>query len=367
MNTDNSKTQILIVDDQPNNLRLLAGILKGHGYSVRSLQKGEAVYLSVLNSPPELILLDIIMPDLDGYAVCEQLKADDRTAQIPIIFISALHDSDEKVKAFSVGGVDYVTKPFDERELLLRVKTHLTIQAAQQQIEEQNRQLQQEIADRKRAEEQIKTALEEKRVLLQELYHRTKNNLAVVSSMLSIQADMIRDPQVQQIFHDTQHRIKAMALVHQMLYRSESLSRIHMGEYIQDLGEQLLLSYGMADKVSLLVEIDDIYFLIDTAIPCGMIFNELLSNAMKYAFPEDMTGEIRIKIDRTAQGMIEMDVRDNGVGMAEDFDFRSEKTFGVQNVVSLVEHQLRGTISFGANNGVRCVIRFEEPFYRERM
>ncbi|MDM8523825.1 response regulator [Desulfococcaceae bacterium HSG8] len=149
-----SDAGILVVDDHPDNLRMLSDILKKQGYKIRSLRKGEAVFSSALKSPPDIILLDIMMPVMDGYEVCEQLKADERTRDIPVIFISALHEIDEKVRAFSVGGVDYITKPFQEEEVLARVKTYLSIRYMQKRLEEKNFRLRKEIDERKRAEEE---------------------------------------------------------------------------------------------------------------------------------------------------------------------------------------------------------------------
>jgi len=133
-----SKSDILIVDDKPENLRLLSGILKEQGYAVRTLRKSLMVSASVDKFPPDIILLDIMMPDMDGYEVCMQLKANERTRDIPVVFISALNESADKVKAFSVGGVDYITKPFQEEEVLSRVQTHLSIHSLQKQLEMQN-------------------------------------------------------------------------------------------------------------------------------------------------------------------------------------------------------------------------------------
>ncbi|MDM8523824.1 diguanylate cyclase [Desulfococcaceae bacterium HSG8] len=144
-----SDAGILIVDDNTGNLRVLSGILKEQGYGIRSLRKPEAVFSSVLKFPPDIILLDIMMPVTDGYEVCEQLKADERTRDIPVIFISALHETDEKVRAFSVGGVDYVTKPFQEEEVLMRVRTHLTLRRIRISLE-------QEIAERELAEKELR-------------------------------------------------------------------------------------------------------------------------------------------------------------------------------------------------------------------
>ncbi|WP_129672079.1 diguanylate cyclase [Candidatus Chloroploca sp. Khr17] len=132
---------ILIVDDTPANLRLLAQLLADHQYEVRPVTKGTAALAAVRAAAPDLILLDIRMPDLDGYSVCEQLKADEATRSIPIIFLSALGDTDDKLKAFQVGGVDYITKPFHPEEVLARVRTHLALEQARSALEVANREL----------------------------------------------------------------------------------------------------------------------------------------------------------------------------------------------------------------------------------
>ena len=167
----NSTISILIVDDMRENLRLLSDLLSGCGYQVRPTLNGEQALASVRIHPPDLILLDIMMPGLDGYEVCRRLKADEQTRDIPVLFISALNDTYDKVSAFELGGVDYITKPFQAREVLARVHTHLSLRQAQQQLHAQNVQLQQEIATRKQTEhalrksqqllEKIITSLEE--------------------------------------------------------------------------------------------------------------------------------------------------------------------------------------------------------------
>jgi len=149
---------ILLVDDKPNNLRLLASILNEQGYVVRPLRDGHMVMPSVLNSPPDLILLDIRMPEIDGFEVCQQLKENEQTCDIPIIFISALQDVTEKVKGFSLGAVDYITKPFNEEEVLARVETHLALQNLRRNIQEKNNQLQEEIKERKSLELELRRA-----------------------------------------------------------------------------------------------------------------------------------------------------------------------------------------------------------------
>jgi CheY-like chemotaxis protein len=155
---------ILVIDDVPDNLRLLAQILTQRGYTVRAVSNGEQALVAATAAPPDLILLDIMMPGMDGYTVCEHLKTQPETAKIPVIFISALNEPLDKVKAFTVGGVDYLTKPFQMEEILARVNVHITLSNLQRQLEEanvklavQNQELQQRNAELQEALTTIKT------------------------------------------------------------------------------------------------------------------------------------------------------------------------------------------------------------------
>ncbi|MBD2214857.1 response regulator [Nostoc linckia FACHB-104] len=149
------KADILVIDDTPENLNLLSAMLTEQGYKVRSVTKGSTGLRGANAVPPDLILLDVNMPEMNGYEVCQQLKTSDRTREIPVIFISALGDVLDKVKAFAVGGVDYITKPFQLEEVLARIENHLTIRNLQKQLQAQNQQLQQEIRERTKAEEKF--------------------------------------------------------------------------------------------------------------------------------------------------------------------------------------------------------------------
>jgi signal transduction histidine kinase len=170
------KADILIIDDTPENLNLLSTMLTEQGYKVRSVTKGSTGLRGAQAAPPDLILLDVNMPQMNGYEVCQHLKGDDRTCEIPVIFISALGDVIDKVKAFSVGGVDYITKPFQVKEVLARIETHLTIKRLSQQLQqknvqlsEQNIQLSREIEERKQAEEALRQSEAREREKAREL------------------------------------------------------------------------------------------------------------------------------------------------------------------------------------------------------
>lgn len=152
------QADILAIDDTPENLQLLSQLLTERHYKVRSVTKGKTALRAAQAAPPDLILLDVNMPEMNGYEVCQQLKADERTCDVPVIFISALGETLDKVKAFQVGGVDYVTKPFQVEEVLARIETHLQLRSLQRQLQQQNAQLQQEIRERQLAQEKFTKA-----------------------------------------------------------------------------------------------------------------------------------------------------------------------------------------------------------------
>jgi len=179
-----AKGNILIVDDTPENLRLLSNVLTERGYKVRSVINGAMALMGAKAAPPDLILLDINMPDMNGYEVCEVLKADEQTREIPVIFISALDEVLDKVKGFAVGGRDYITKPFQLEEVLARIENQLTIRNLQQQLQEQNQRLQQEISDREKAEQAL-------RVFLHSISHDLRNP---VTGMLMVLKNLLNRP-----------------------------------------------------------------------------------------------------------------------------------------------------------------------------
>ncbi len=224
-----------------------------------------------------------------------------------------------------------------------------------------------DITERKQNEERIKAALAEKEVLLRELYHRTKNNMQVIGSLLSLQATQAKSASVSTVFKEMETRIRAMALVHQKLYQSQNLSSLDLKEYISDLALLLSRSYRLdADRVSLVLELEPVPVLIDTAIPCGLILHELISNAFKHGFPGKRRGQIRICLSKTGDA-IALQVSDNGVGLATDFDPRQSQTLGLQTILGIGEHQLQGQVTLKTGPGVTCTIQFKDNLYQARI
>jgi len=225
-----------------------------------------------------------------------------------------------------------------------------------------------DITERQRTEQQLRASLQEKEQLLRELYHRTKNNMQVITSMLSLRARSANNPLVHKIFQEIQTRILSMAMVHEKLYQSQNLSSISLDSYIADLAKLLLATYRVKpNKITLSLNLEPISTLIDTAIPCGLVLNELISNALEHAFPDKRAGEIQINLHRTAQGEINLEVADNGVGVPAGFDLRNTGTFGLPTALAIAEYQLQGQVVFATENGVKCQIHFRDDLYQERV
>lgn len=218
--------------------------------------------------------------------------------------------------------------------------------------------VQQDITEQKKAEEKIKASLKEKEVLLKEIHHRVKNNLGIVSSLLQMQYRRTQDPQATAILLDSKNRIASIALVHEKLYRSDDLANINFAQYIPDLTTHLFDSYNVSSThIQLNIQVEDVNLDIETAIPCGLIINELVSNALKYAFPVHQNGEIQVSLFQASDDTLTLIIRDNGVGLPAEFESKKTKTLGMTLIQGLVK-QLRGTLEINSQQGTEFKICF---------
>lgn len=406
------RANILVVDDRPNNLLAMEAILNGLGQKLTKARSGEEALRFLLLEDFAVILMDVQMPGLDGFETARLIRDRKRSRHTPIIFITAFEKDDLQVfKAYSLGAVDYLFKPvlpevvrskvavfvelFKKTEQIKR-QAELLVQMEQREserriAEEKHRwemdrlraeraqekkiaealtqraeELERSMAERERAETRLKTSLQEKEVLLREIHHRVKNNLQVIASLLNLQSKYIKDPQALGMFVESRNRVKSMAIIHEKMYQSKDLARIDFADYVRNLAAGLCRSYRIeSDSVALTVDVADVHLSVDTAIPCGLIINELVSNSLKHAFPEGRTGEIAIGLRPAGADRYVLTVRDNGDGFPKNLDVHNSTTLGLQ-IVSALTKQLEGTIEVTSAGGTTFQIIFTELKYKER-
>jgi len=211
------------------------------------------------------------------------------------------------------------------------------------------------------SEQHLRQSLTEKESLLKEIHHRVKNNLQIVSSLLYLQEEYMHDAKGVEILRESQNRVKSMALIHEQLYGTTDLAKIDFGRYIQGLAANLFDAYGIEPtRIRLDVRAEDIFLGVDMAVPCGLIINELVSNALKHAFPSRNTGTIEIAVATRSGGRLEIVVADDGIGLAVPYGDTEKRTLGLRLIDTLVA-QLDGTVDIQTDHGTRFGIMLNAP------
>ncbi|MCI0716426.1 MAG: PAS domain S-box protein, partial [Chlorobi bacterium] len=220
----------------------------------------------------------------------------------------------------------------------------------------------QDITDIKRINDELRKSLNEKEIMLKEIHHRVKNNLQVVSSLLRLQSDKIEDKTASEYLKISELRVKSMALIHQQLYKTRDLTRIDFKEYVKELSSYLLFINETNGRINVNIDVDNIYYGIDIALPCGLIVNELVTNSIKHAFPNGKKGSIDVKLFKDSASKNHLIIKDDGVG-AKKLDFSNASTLGMQLVGTLTE-QLEGEIQVNSGKGTEVRIIFDDSMYK---
>lgn len=460
--------------------------LEDEGYKINVSFNGLEAIESVKSSPPDIILMDIQMPKMNGYQACEEIKKLKEYRLIPVIFISAMHVIFNKQKAFEVGAVDYIQKPFLLDEVKIRIKTHIKLYHYQRELENLNIKLlrmfrcafeqssvaiihidiktgeilrankyfaqlfgystneinimnflniihpdnhqkfkrfitqkieniqhsqsceclcqkkdqteiwikstltmirddignpdfyqlvieditqqKQNIKLIEKKTNELRKTINEKEVLIKELYHRTKNNMQVIASIIHLKAASYPKTTTYSILQDIEAKIYSMSLVHKLLYKSENLSYINMDEYITKL-INLFQTIQNDDviKIDFHYSVQDFDVIIDTALPIGLILSELMSNSLTHGFPLKESGNIYINI-RKSEEIIYCDYQDDGTGFPDDFDFTTNESIGLLIVKNLVREQLLGEIKqIKSQKGVNYSMVFKTQMFQPRV
>lgn len=328
-------TRILVVDDEPLIIRMLNEVLKSR-YLLQMAISGEEALSLAFAEPPDLILLDVGLPDFDGYEVCRRLRATERTRDIPVIFLTNHDSRKEVVRGFEAGGNDYVLKPCGVIELMARIDTHL-------------RQHRQKV--------ELEAALEQNRLLLHEVSERVRNNLDLVCTLVGLQAAMAGSVDATEELLDARNRVRIMSDIHEILVTAGTPTGIEACPLLRGIAARLLDLYGR-ENIRLQTECAGVDLGVAVATPCGLIIYELFANTLQHAFPDGRPGTVTLALKRDGADLV-LTVGDDGVGLPEGIDTRLSATLGIA-VVSTLVRQLNGTLSIESGPGTRFVMRFPD-------
>ena len=374
--------RVLVVDDEKSIRIVLREFLKKDGHEVQTAEDVPMAFELLEKHSYDVVVTDIIMPRYTGVDLLKKIH--EKWPDIQVIMITGEPNVDTAVEAVRSGAYDYLSKPVN-REAIRKVvgnaarlkalsdeKTELEKEnrkyreRLEELVEERtselslaNEHLTAEVRERKRAEELVTMRLKEKEVLLREIHHRVKNNMQVIQSLFGLQMRQVSDETVHKVFSEAQNRIMSMALVHEMLYKSKDLAKIDLNDYLNSLTKGLFQSFRVnSRKIGMEIDCKDLYLDINTAIPCGLVVNEIVTNSIKHAFPEERDGRIIISF-HAVNGNFELLIRDDGIGIPEDVDFETSESLGLHLVKILVEGQLDGEIELTRGSGTEFRIRFE--------
>jgi two-component system response regulator len=345
--------KILVVEDEELVAQDIKVILEDLGYEVPALvASGEEAIQKVKTTHPDSVLIDIMLEGkMDGIEAAEKIK---QLYDIPIVYITAYGNEEVVQRAKKTEPHGYILKPFQEKELQISLEMALYKHEAEK--------TRKQLLKQKIINENLSKALEEKEVLLKEIDHRVKNNMQIIISLLSLQSRYSEEGEIVEFFKDSINRVKSMAMIHEKVYQSEDLSSIDFEKYIPKLVSGISSSYQTDSKIKIDININDIHLNIDTAIPCGLIVNELVTNSLKHAF-NNVSGNIIVEMDSDNEEWFTLIVSDNGVGLPDDIDIN--KALGLRLVDTLIK-QLDADMKIHKNTGTKFEIKFKELKYSDR-
>jgi two-component sensor histidine kinase len=337
---------ILLVEDEPAHAEAIRLALQGADPQVVVKVAGTLrEYREIAAArPPDVAVMDLILPD--GRAV-EALASPPEAGPFPILIITSYGSEQLAVEAIKAGALDYIVKSpeafADMPHIIERTRHEWSL-----------------LQERMRADEALRASLREKEVLLREIHHRVRNNMQVISSLLNLQVERVKDGAVKEILKESQNRIRSIALVHERMYNSTDLARVDFSGYIPMLYGHLGHVLGIqAERIKETFQLESVFLGVDLAIPCGLILTELISNSMTHAFPGGRKGTLRIELRRDAAGLIRLVVADDGAGLPPNLDFRKTESLGLQ-IVNMLAEQIGAQVELLTKGGTRFTLTFRE-------
>lgn len=340
--------KVLILEDVELDAELTEYEMRREGLKFKSRRvETEDDFIKELDDlEPDIILADHSLPTFDGVSALKIARS--KAPYIPFIFVSGKIGHEYAVDMLKMGAKDYV------------FKNNLTklVPAIQRALIEKD-----ELEELIESRNELARALKEKEMLLKEIHHRVKNNLMIISSLLELQSYYIKDKADLDFFRESRTRADSMAIIHERLYLSTDLKNIDFGDYISSLATELLDVYTVSpDRIKLKIDVKNIHLDINTAIPLGLITNELMTNSIKYAFPDDIKGTITLRIVKEGDKFI-FTLKDDGIGFPSDLDYKNADSLGLELVNSLT-NQIDGKLELKGENGTEFKITFKELEYK---
>jgi len=362
-----ARQAVLIIDDDAKNLALLSEYLGGYDLAILVAEDGRSGVERARYARPDLVLLDVVLPDGDGYGICRRLKADPETAETPVIFMTALSETEFKVKGFEAGGVDYITKPFRREEVLARVGVHLRLAELSRGLREANEGLERRVEERTaelaEANLDLRRLLGERDALLKEVHHRVKNNLQVIVSLLGLQAGAEDDARALAALERFRARVLSMALVHESLYRSQDFRHVDFGAIASELAAALRSDRDHPGRAAaeISVELGELSMPVDTALPLALALGECVSNSLEHAFPPGWEGPRKVSITGGREGpRCAITIADSGIGLPDGFDPAAGESLGMR-IAAAAMSQVGGRLAPGSGPGAALRLEFELP------
>jgi len=343
-------TRILAVDDTPAVIDFIRSVLEPEGFEIFVATDGSQCLRLCGTVRPDLILLDIMMPGMDGYETCRRIKAEPETAAVPVIFLSALARGFDAANAFAAGAADYVSKPVEPAELLARVRTHLAAAELAKRKERDAHELETLVLERTA---ELRSALDERDALLREINHRVKNNLQLLAAI--IDQEMSKNEEDNEFLSKLMGRIESIAFLYDQLWFARRLDGIEMNSYLRDIA-RYIVSRPQFDMIRLEFDLEPIVLPLSTAMPCGIMAYELIHNAACWAYGAD-GGTVFISMKKVG-GEYFLSVRDEGVGCSAEYPGPSDGGLGFR-FLSALSDQVSATVDRPpTQRGCEFVIRF---------
>lgn len=348
--------RVLIAEDEFLPAAQIRDKLETAGYEVvgDAIDGPEAVDMTA-SLLPDVVLMDINMPGIDGIEATRLIQEKNPT---PVVILTAYQTPELVSRARDAGVGAYIVKPPDIMELDRTIEIARHRFSDMMSLRDLNTRLRKEIEVRRETEGRLKKAVEDKARLMRELLHRTKNNMYSIANLLCIHSTLIRDENVLHVFKKIENCVNSMMRVQEMLYKTGEFENIDLQSYLNNIANMIFRGYHtMVARIGLRIDLESVTVSADTAILCGMIVNELISNSVKYAFPGDRHGEIRLNMRVCGNGMVELIVCDNGMGLPEGFATRDG--LGMKLVKGFA-NQIDGSVEFrNSNPGTAVVVSFK--------